>query len=88
MIAFVWAFANLPVAKEKVNGNIGALMATPLTPHALWLGKSMAIYLPGYAISVLAAMIVVLVMKLAAIIPASYGFVLPVPALVLGLAHV
>ncbi|MFP3879874.1 MAG: hypothetical protein ACLFVA_02835 [Dehalococcoidia bacterium] len=85
LIAFVWAFANLPVTKEKVNGNIEALMATPLTPHELWLGKSIAIYMPGYAIAALATMIVVLVMHLAAIIPAGYGFVLPVPALVLGL---
>jgi len=86
IITFIGAFGNLQVVREKVNGNIECLLATPLTPRALWLGKSLAIFLPAYFTSVVAAVIVALVMNLAAIVPATGDFVLPVPALVLGLA--
>jgi ABC-type Na+ efflux pump permease subunit len=85
MIAFTWSFATLPVIKEKVNGNLESLMATPLTPRELWLGKSLAVFLPAYVISIIAAVVVVLVINLTAILPATGGFVLAAPALVLGL---
>ena len=85
LLAFVFAFASLPVTKEKANGNIETLMATPLSPRDLWLGKSLAIFLPAYVISVIAAVIVVLAVNLSAILPAAGGFVLPGSALVLGL---
>ena len=35
MIAFIWSFATLPVIREKANGNIESLMATPLSPRDL-----------------------------------------------------
>ena len=85
LLTFIGAFGNLPVIKEKANGNLACLMATPLTPRALWIGKSMAIFLPAYIVTVMGTVITVLVMNLAAFIPAGYGLVLPVPALVLGL---
>jgi ABC-2 type transport system permease protein len=84
LISFIWAFANLPVIKEKVNGNTESLMATPLLPRDLWLGKSLAIYLPAYIIAIVASVVVVAVVNLAVILPSIGGLVLPVPALVLG----
>lgn len=84
IIAFIWAFANLPVIKEKVNGNIESLMATPLSPYELWLGKTLSIFLPSYTLSIVAALIVILAINLTTILPATGGFVLAVPALVLG----
>ncbi|MBN1367427.1 MAG: hypothetical protein JW967_05840 [Dehalococcoidales bacterium] len=84
LLAFIWTFASLPVTREKVNGNIEALMATPLSPQVLWLGKSFAVFLPAYIISVVASVVVVLVVNLSAILPNTGGFVLPVPTLVLG----
>jgi ABC-2 type transport system permease protein len=84
LLSFIWAFASLPLTREKVNGNIESLMATPLSPRELWLGKSMAIFLPAYLISIAVPVIVVLVMNLSAILPATGRFVLPVPALILG----
>jgi ABC-type transport system involved in multi-copper enzyme maturation permease subunit len=84
LLAFVWSFANLPVIKEKVNGNIESLMATPLSPRNLWLGKTLSIFLPAYTISIVAAVIVVLAVNLTAILPATGGFVLPIPTLLLG----
>jgi ABC-2 type transport system permease protein len=85
LIAFIWAFASLPIIKEKINGNIECLLATPLNPRALWMGKSLAIFLPGFVISVIATLVVVLAVNVIAIGPATGYFVLPVPALLTGL---
>lgn len=84
LLAFIWAFASLPVVKEKVNGNIECLLATPLGPKELWMGKCLAILLPGYTISAIATLIVVLAINLAIIIPATGDFLLPVPVLLTG----
>lgn len=85
LIAFIWAFASLPIIKEKINGNIECLLATPLNPRALWMGKSLAIFLPGFVIAVIATLIVVLAVNVIAIGPATGYFVFPVPALLTGL---
>jgi ABC-2 type transport system permease protein len=85
LLAFVWAFGNLPVTREKVNGNIESLMATPLSPRGLWLGKSLAIFLPGYLISIAASLLAVAAINLTAILPDAGRFVLPAPPLVLGI---
>jgi ABC-2 type transport system permease protein len=85
LLAFVWTFGNLPVTREKVNGNVDSLMATPLSPRDLWLGKSLAIFVPGYIVSILATAVVVLAVNLSVIVPATGQFVLPPASLVLGL---
>lgn len=84
LIAFIWAFASLPIVREKVNGNIECLLATPLNPIALWMGKSLAIFLPGFGISVIATLLVVLAVNLITINPVTGYFVLPAPALLTG----
>jgi len=71
MMAFIWAFGSLPVTKEKVSGNVECLLATPLRPVELWMGKSLSIFLPGLVISVAAAVLVVLIINLAAMLPAA-----------------
>jgi ABC-2 type transport system permease protein len=85
LIAFIWAFASLPVTREKIGGNIECLLATPLSPRVLWLGKSLAIFLPGYVISLIATLIVLLAVNIVAIVPATGGFMLPAAALLAGL---
>jgi ABC-2 type transport system permease protein len=84
LMAFIWSFASLPVIREKINGNIECLLATPLNPVALWMGKSLAIFLPGFGISVIVTLIVVLTVNLITINPATGHFVLPAPALLTG----
>jgi len=81
LMAFIWAFATLPIVKEKINGNIECLLATPLNPGALWMGKCLAIFLPGFVISVISTLLVLLVVNLITIYPATGDFVLPVPAI-------
>jgi hypothetical protein len=85
LIAFIWAFASLPVTREKINGGVECLLATPLSPIELWIGKGLAIFLPGFVISAVANLIVVLVFNFITVLPASGDFVLPAPALLTGL---
>ena len=84
LISFIWAFASLPITKEKVNGNIESLLVTPLSPKAIWMGKGLAIFLPGFVIAVVSTLVVVLAVNFAAIIPATGIFFLPAPVLLTG----
>lgn len=70
-------WATDPLAKEKAKGNIESLLATPLTARAVWMGKSLAIFLPAYVIGLISTVIVILAMNLCAILPATGHFVLP-----------
>lgn len=81
LISFIWAFASFPIIKEKVNGNIASLMVTPLTPQEIWMGKSLAIFLPGFAISVLSTLIVLFSVNFITIGPATGNFFMPAPML-------
>lgn len=83
LITFVWSFA--PVINEKVNGNVECLLATPMEPKTLWMGKCLAVFLPGYILSLITSIIVILVYNLAVVYPGWHTFVLPWPALVNGL---
>ena len=85
LTAFIWAFASFSVVKEKVNGVIECLMATPLGPKALLIGKGLAVFVPGYIISVIALGIFLLTVNLSVFLPGWHAFVLPGPAVVLGL---
>jgi len=84
LITFIWAFASLPIIKEKVNGNIASLLATPLGPKEIWIGKSLAIFLPGFVISIVSTLIVLLAVNFIAISPATGSFVLTAPMLLTG----
>ena len=84
LIAFIWSFASLPIIKEKINGNIECLLATPIGPKALWLGKCLAIFLPGFAISIISTFLVLLAVNLITINPATGYFIIPAQALITG----
>ncbi len=83
LMTFIWGFSNMVVIKEKVDGNIESLLATPMNPMEIWIGKSMAIFLPGYIISVLSTLIILLSVNFIIIIPATGDFILPVQSLLL-----
>jgi hypothetical protein len=84
LMAFIWAFGSLPIVQEKVNGNLDSLLATPLETKAIWMAKSLTIFLPGYVISTAAALVVLLAVNFATILPATGEFLLPAPVLLLG----
>jgi len=79
LFACMATWATDPIAKEKAKGPIESLLATPLTARAVWIGKSLSIFLPAYVIGLSATLIVVLTMNLAAILPTTGHFVLPLP---------
>ncbi len=85
LMAFIWAFSNLPVVREKAKGNIASLIATPLSPKEIWLGKSLAIFIPGYVISVILTMIVLLTVNLSVIVPVTGSFLFPLPLFLVSL---
>ena len=72
-------WATEPIAREKAKGPMESLLATPLTAKAVWIGKSLAIFLPAYIIGLIATLIVILAMNLASILPTTGHFVLPLP---------
>jgi ABC-type transport system involved in multi-copper enzyme maturation permease subunit len=83
LMTFIWAFAGLTIIKEKVNGNVESLLATPLSPKEIWIGKSLAIFLPGFAISVISTLIILLAVNFIVIIPVTGNFVLPLPLILI-----
>jgi ABC-2 type transport system permease protein len=46
-------FSIQSMIREKARGNIQALLATPLTPGDIWLGKSLAVFLPGLVFTII-----------------------------------
>jgi ABC-type Na+ efflux pump permease subunit len=72
-------WATDPIAKEKAKGPIESLLATPLTARAVWIGKSLAIFLPAYIIGLITTLIIIMAMNFASILPATGHFVLPLP---------
>lgn len=81
LMTFIWAFSNLTIIKEKINGNIESLLATTLSPREIWIAKTMVIFLPGYAMSAISTFIMLLAVNFFAIIPITGNFILPVPLL-------
>ncbi|MDD5701220.1 MAG: hypothetical protein PHU23_04130 [Dehalococcoidales bacterium] len=85
LMVFVWAFASIQISNEKVNGNLESILATPISPKTLWMGKCLAIFMPAYLISIIATIIMLLVITLAAVLPGWGMVVLPAAALANGL---
>jgi ABC-type transport system involved in multi-copper enzyme maturation permease subunit len=85
LITFIWVFSSLPVTKEKVNGVISSLMATPLSPGEILLGKSLAIFIPALIFSIISTLAVLITLNYAVVKPATGNFIFPLPALVTGL---
>jgi ABC-type transport system involved in multi-copper enzyme maturation permease subunit len=85
LMTFIWSFSNFPIIKEKVNGNIESLLATTLSPKEIFIGKSLAIFIPGFIISTVSTVIVLLSVNLITIRPVTGSLFLPVPLLLTSL---
>ncbi len=85
ILTFIWAFSSLPVIKEKVNGNIANLLATPVNPREIWIGKSLAIFLPGFAMSFASIFIVLAAVNIIISNHSPGDFFLPAPVLLTGI---
>ena len=65
------------VAMDKAKRTMESLLATPLSLRQVWLGKSLAVALPGVAIAILVSLLVFLAMNLAIAVPNVGGFIIP-----------
>jgi ABC-2 type transport system permease protein len=45
-------FSYQSITREKARGIVQAMLATPLEPFDIWLGKSLAVFLPGFILAV------------------------------------
>jgi ABC-2 type transport system permease protein len=70
--ASVIAFQSM--IREKSRGNIQALLATPLTPGNIWLGKSLAVFLPGLVFTTVMTLAALLVINWIYFVPET-GFI-------------
>jgi ABC-2 type transport system permease protein len=70
--ASVFAFQSL--TREKARGNIQALLATPINPVDIWLGKSLGVFLPGLIFAVIMTLAVFLVINYIYFVP-NMGFI-------------
>jgi hypothetical protein len=85
MMIFIWGFSGLQLVSEKTKGIISSLIAANITPRQLWIGKSLAIFIPGYLISIISTATVILSINLSVIVPASGSFIFPLPLFLVSL---
>lgn len=62
------------MVKEKNRGNLTALLATPLKASDIWLGKSLALFIPGLILAIILAAVSWLIVNLVYFLP-NIGFV-------------
>jgi ABC-type Na+ efflux pump permease subunit len=74
----VAVFAVNPLIREKYRGSIESLLATPLKPKSIWLGKSLAAFLPGLVMGEAFAAIALVAINYIYILPQS-GFQISLP---------
>lgn len=83
LMTFIWTFTFSNIVKDKANGSIESLLATPLNPKEIWIAKSSAIFLPGYLMSCISTLIILLAINFFVIIPSTGSFILPIQLLLL-----
>jgi ABC-type Na+ efflux pump permease subunit len=57
-------FSYQSLVREKARGNIQALLATPISPREMWLGKSLGVFLPGLIFTVVMTLAAFLVLNI------------------------
>jgi len=83
LLPFVLCLNSL--IQEKAKRITESLLATPLGVKSLWLGKSLGAFLPGFIFNLVIIIILLAVVNLAIIQPATGYLVLPWATLVTGL---
>jgi ABC-type Na+ efflux pump permease subunit len=57
-------FSYQSLVREKARGNIQALLATPVSPREMWLGKSLAVFIPGLIFTIIMTLATFLVLNI------------------------
>jgi ABC-2 type transport system permease protein len=69
------ASAFQTLTREKSRGNIESLLATPLQPGSIWIGKSLAVFLPGLILGEAFSLIVLIIINYIYFVP-EIGFLI------------
>lgn len=67
-------FAAQSLMREKTRGNIQALLATPVSPADICLGKTLGVFLPGFLFSLVMTLTVYLLVNMVYLVPVT-GFI-------------
>jgi ABC-2 type transport system permease protein len=70
-------FSTFSIAIDEVKRTLESLLVTPLSLRQIWLGKSLAVALPGVAVGLLISLLVLLAMNLMVVVPAVGSFAMP-----------
>ena len=63
------------MVREKTRGNLAALMATPLKISDIWLGKTLALFVPGLILARILTLLVLVIINVIYFLP-GFGFVI------------
>jgi ABC-2 type transport system permease protein len=63
------------MVREKTRGNLAALMATPLKVSDIWLGKSLALFVPGLILAIALTLLTFFIVNAIYFLP-NFGFVI------------
>jgi ABC-type Na+ efflux pump permease subunit len=63
------------MVREKARGNLSALLATPLEVNDIWLGKSLALFIPGLVLTVILTVLTWVVINVIYFVP-DLGFII------------
>jgi len=63
------------MVREKTRGNLAALMATPLKISDIWLGKTLALFVPGLILAIILTLLVLVIINVIYFLP-EFGFVI------------
>ncbi|MFH1381664.1 MAG: hypothetical protein ABIH70_02095 [Chloroflexota bacterium] len=74
--SFLAAYA---IIMDKAKRTLESLLATPLSLKQIWLGKSLAVALPGIAIMLIILTVIVVALNFAFIVPLVGYFIMPDP---------
>jgi|GEM_PF-2578487 len=77
-IASIPLFTTAQLSRDKINGTMTNLLATPASPKEIVQGKSRAIFFTGFVIAILAPIIILFVINFAMLIPSKHLLYLPI----------
>lgn len=77
-IASIPLFTTVQLARDKINGTMANLLATPASPKEIVRGKSRAIFFTGFVIAILAPIVILLVINFVMLIPNNHLIYLPI----------
>jgi ABC-2 type transport system permease protein len=71
------ALVAYSIAMDKAKRTLESLMSTPMSLRQIWLGKSLAVALPGVVIATIVTLLIVMALNFTIAMPRAGGLILP-----------